>query len=590
MKPTTLDAIQPWASVSAANWARAANAVVLSDMSRCEPAGALSPDLKRGHWKVIPYEAGGIGGNLIWACADADAPEMQLPLGATGWHAIFVGLYEASLAKCQAWLKLDSDAAPVPRETGKAPTYWSMQEIFFKVADIKPGERLRIRPMAYAAGPSKGCSLAYVKLIPLSPAEIAGYQADRGDASRRRLIATCDGSSFLTVRRPTLEELLAEVELYRDTDFGTLILHTGGSDQVCYPSRHGSLLAAGNESFPDPGYANAAQAIRELARQGINPTQTLIRAAHDIGMTVHVGIRPALWTYYEPFTAYFESPFYRAHPQWRIIDRDGTPVARMSWAVPQVRQHLLDVLREAVAFGADGAHIVFNRGFPVTLFETPFCRLFQEQHGLDPRTLDEADPRIWKLRADIVTTFVRETRTMLDEEQVRRGDGKRLEISLSVLGNEYDNQQYGLDIRRLADERLVDEIYPSIHQWDFGATKQTWDLEFFIEACAHKSVRVSPMISTSAILVPNYYTWEKFLQFGLDFFEQGADGIMFWDPAVQLAQDPAPPFLWNVISRYGHIDELRARLKSEPPKPVLLPVRRIGDSRLDARFPIYWGG
>ena len=52
----------------------------------------------------------------------------------------------------------------------------------------------------------------------------------------------------------------------------------------------------------------------------------MIDGAHDIGMKVHVGMRAAGWTIFEPYTDYWETPFYLQHQNWRCIDRDGTVV------------------------------------------------------------------------------------------------------------------------------------------------------------------------------------------------------------------------------------------------------------------------
>ena len=49
---------------------------------------------------------------------------------------------------------------------------------------------------------------------------------------------------------------------------------------------------------------------------------------------------------------------------------------------------------------------------------------------------------------------MRELRGKLDQEQARRADGKRIELSAMVLGNHYDNYQYGVDVRRLVGEGL----------------------------------------------------------------------------------------------------------------------------------------
>jgi len=57
-----------------------------------------------------------------------------------------------------------------------------------------------------------------------------------------------------------------------------------------------------------------------------------------LGMAVQASVRPAMWTFWEPYVDFFESPFYREHPEWRTLDRDGTPVTRMSWAVTASRR------------------------------------------------------------------------------------------------------------------------------------------------------------------------------------------------------------------------------------------------------------
>ena len=42
---------------------------------------------------------------------------------------------------------------------------------------------------------------------------------------------------------------------------------------------------------------------------------------------------------------------------------------------------------------------------------------------------------------------MRELRTMLDEEQKARADGKRLELSIMVLGTAQDDLRFGVDLR-----------------------------------------------------------------------------------------------------------------------------------------------
>ena len=591
--------LKPWADTLACNWANVSDAIILSNMDQCIPASALSEKLKRNHWKVFPYETtDGIAGNIIWASIETHAPSVRLPLNVNGWYAIFIGLFNGTLTPCLAWLKLDSDVAAQARRASRGPGYWNIEEAFFKAAEIKEGTHLEISQQVDALsasvwqGMNLGCGVAYVKLIPLTDDEIAGIQADRSGRSNRRLAATCDGSSYIADYRPTTTDgILREIELFKDTDVGTLLLHLGGSDHVGYLSKHGTAFGQAVDDYPDVGMRYHAEGIRAMKKANINPTRVLIDGAHSAGMKVHVGIRPALWSYYEPFADIYDSPFYMAHPEWRTVDRDGTPVSRMSWAAPEVRTHLVEILREAVEFGADGAHIVFNRGFPLTLYEAPFVELFQRQYGEDPRDIDESDPRITNLRSDIVTMFMQELRAMLDEEQIRRDSAERLEISVCVLSNEYDNLQYGVDLRRLVADGLLDKVYPTRYPGDFGAKQCTWDFQFFMDICSPKNVPVIPIYTFAQCSDDERYTAYAppggFVSDVLSLYDQGAAGIGYWDVSYEYAPRVR---LWTPMSRFGHIDELKSQLGTKFSDPVFIPVHRLGAQIVDGRFPPYWGG
>lgn len=579
---TSPAAIPPWASAQAADWDNARKTVVLTDMTRVQPASAISPAMSAHHWKAIPYELrGGTKGTLIWASQDTGAPPVRIRLGVRGWHAIFVGVYNGAEGSSLAWLRLSSDPAPVARQNSSNARFGNVQDTFLKAAELKGNETLTISQQS--AGYKSGCGVAFVKLIPLSPQEIAGLKADRAAGSHRGLTVTCDGFSFIYSRRPTtVRDLLAEVEPYRNTDVDTLILQSFGADKVNYPTKVGHMAGQGMTDYLEPGHRYYAESTRELARKGINPMKVMIDGAHAMGIKVHVGIRPGGWSFVEPYTDFWETPFYKSHPEWRCVDRDGTPVTRMSWAVPEVRKHMIDLLREMVRFGADGAHIVFNRAFPVSLYEKPFCTLFQRRFGVDPRKMDESDPRIARLRADIVLTFFRELRAMLDRERKAHPGGKRLEISAMLLPSEADNLRYGVDLHRLVDEGLVDRIsvyrpFPFEYEFGaFGATSRDVELKYFLDVCRPKGIPVR--------IAPSNREPKPLLEEALSYVDGGANGIAIWDAADNDIQR------WTLLSRLGHTDEMRARLKVPVPNPTYFVFHRLGNNIMDGRYQPVWGG
>jgi len=69
--------LAPWDDVLAANWSRAAESIYLTDLRQFLPTAALAEKSLRGKWHVIPYEAGGRTGNLLWAFGDAQTPSVR---------------------------------------------------------------------------------------------------------------------------------------------------------------------------------------------------------------------------------------------------------------------------------------------------------------------------------------------------------------------------------------------------------------------------------------------------------------------------------------------------------------------------------
>ena len=125
------------------------------------------------------------------------------------------------------------------------------------------------------------------------------------------MTVTCDGFSFIYYRRPaTVESLLSEVEDFRDTDVDTLILHAPGGDKVAFPSRYGQMPGQEMDDYLVAGHRYFAEAVRELAHKKINPVKVIIDGAHAAGLKVHVAVRPAGWSFVEPFTDFWETPFY----------------------------------------------------------------------------------------------------------------------------------------------------------------------------------------------------------------------------------------------------------------------------------------
>ena len=214
----------------ARRWRLAGEGVRLSDMSRVQPGSALSDVRKRSHWKVLEYETQDFAGKCLAAMPDTHAPEVVLPLGRSGWHAIYVGLGGVGRfafgQESSVRLKLTGDRTFVPRAYSGG--HDDIDEVFFKCADLG-GKDLHIAQCRFPGFAdhrqtpvSRPCVVMYVKLVPLTDEESARGSASGARRDTKRLIATFDGFSWVYENYPTTEEEFLEYfEPFRGSDFGT---------------------------------------------------------------------------------------------------------------------------------------------------------------------------------------------------------------------------------------------------------------------------------------------------------------------------------------------------------------------------------
>jgi hypothetical protein len=498
-------------------------------------------------------------GTGLSALAAAGAREVSVPLRARGWHAVYLGLAGTGKAEGNVLrVKLTGDAAYQPRAASVH------EEVLFKAADLT-GRRLWLAQQS--AGEPRAACLCYVRLVPLSGREVAAFRRDQAGRGTRRLIGTLDGFSFLHRHHPRTRADMRELfEPFRGSDFGDLWWQYVGADLVNYRSRHGVIPGAQTRVFPRAGDGHFYDSVLALERRGISLTRLAVEACRDLGIRLHVGLRPAAWKMAWPYEEFFVSRFYLQHPAWRCRDRDGTPAARMSFAVPGVRRHLLDVLAETLEAEPDGVVILYNRGVPLILWEDAFCAPFRERYGADARRVPEDDPRLFELRAEIMTQWMREVRRLLDAFRKRRRLRRRLTVSAMCFETESDNRAYGLDVARWAREGLVDHlgIFPAAAH----TSGKPVDLAYYRRAVA----------GTGVTLHPGMIAWRlpsarEVFRRAAAWYEGGADGLLFWDPEATVADG----LLWPRMRRMGHANEVRAWAAAAEPVRRQADILSVGD-------------
>ncbi len=563
-------------------WSRSGEAVVLTDFSKVEPASALiTGKREKGKWKLIPYSTADWNGMALSAYSGTVPPVVRLPLTQRGWHAIYVGLATTSggfnIGGNGIKARL-SDEPVFKRMANNLPLLENrravIQECYLTVAELK-GQAFEIAPMT--ALPANVC---YVKLVPLTDAEVQARQSRPVSPAERTSIATFDGHSWIWPFRPTTaEELAEEFRGFEDTDIGKWWFQVTGADLVCYPSKVGTYPGEGTTDFPSGSYAAYTRSLETLFKKGINPLKVARDAARAQGAEFHVMLRPAGWVGSMPYEETFNSKFYHAHPEWRCVDRDGTPTFFMSYAVPEVRRQLLDIFRETLELQPEGVGFLFNRGMPLMLWEEAFCKRFRERYQADAHEAGDDDPRIYAIRAEIMTDFMTEVRALLDETARRQGRKERYKISLGTFAKEADNQKWGLDLPAWIERGLVDDI--AVTWFAYHTSFAQPDMAYYRRLTKGTHTRAYPMVIAWKTGRP-----QELCKNVAANLSAGDPGIAIWDPQVMKGwPEGSPGTVFDVLGRLGHRDDMIRWAKSGVPQPLTIPLTRLDDNYFSRWFP-----
>lgn len=558
-------------------------AIIHHDLSKVEPSAALITGKRlKGKWKMLPFETAELKGTALSIYSATNPPLIRLPIKEKGWHAVYVGLattsggfsiggngIKAKLSDEPVFKRIANNLPLLPQRRAV------IQECFLTVAELN-GQSVEMAPL-----PGLAATICYVKTIPLTEAEA---KAALAPSKHRSSIATFDGHSWIWPFRPTIEaELMEEFRGMETSDIGKWWFQVTGSDLVCYPSKFGTYPGQGTEDFPSGTYAIYTKTLETLFKKGINPLKVARDTAKAQGAEFHVMLRPGGWVGSMPYEETFNSRFYYQHPQWRCVDRDGTPTFYMSYAVPEVRRHLLEIFRETLELQPEGVGFVFNRGMPLMLWEDAFCQRFKQMHNADAKSVPDDDPRIHATRAAIMTEFMSEVRALLDETAAKQGRKERYKLSLGTFAQEADNQRWGLDLPTWIQRGWVDDIAITwfAYHTSFEKTPGKIDMDYYRRITQGTQTKVYPMVISWKTGKP-----KELCTKAAAFYEAGAHGISIWDPQVQKGwADGSPGNVFDVLSRLGHSNEMQRWSKTGPPTPLTIPLTRLDDNHFSRWFP-----
>lgn len=560
----------------------------ITDFSNGTPKDGLSVDGEKDRWRLIPYETDEHTGVLLYAHSFSSAPEISLPLHATGWHRIRLGIWQPNFAydgESMLRVKLSDDPAyrrihpPASADTQAATL---IREVYFQDADLT-GQQLVIGKSNGLMG--RYAALAYIKLEALGAEEVAALVADRDQRGTRNLVATIDGVSYFhygAYERP--EDVLDQVELYRHSDVGKVLWAVTYGDRTNFPTSVPGAVFLGDhnrssetvESGPNDyirGEQHAHRALRDFASAGMVPHVLAARHAQSMGLEFDLMFRLGILGDLG-FLDLGDKGFLRMYPQFRQALADGTLLDKASFAFEETQDFIIALMAEALSqVDADGINLCFVRGPHMLQYERPVLDAFQARYQEDARTVEPGDPRLREVRAEIMSHFMKKVHELATSIGATRG--RPLNVSVWVwpsergvwLGGTPMNE--GLDVKRWIREGWLDSVIcqEGVDPEYIALGKET-GCKFVLFTGYRGETAMSPESVTRA-------------------YGDGVAHFAYWDmDAVQLK-----PSVWNWLRRIGHREEM-ADWSTYSPSDILLPIRSVAgiDVEQGLADAVYSGG
>jgi len=522
-------------------WIQQADGWWLRDFTKLPDTRGMNTRALRGYWQTAAYETKEFRGVLLLSNPSQAAPDLRIPLPVTGRFAIAIGMVVnysdkvlIKLERDRCWRKLAHTPTP--------PATQTIEECWWRDVDLVKGDVLLLRQddaMKRRAG------IGFVRL----------YPATAPTKPEIPLLITADG--FPGNMGPIPLDDMLEEELQFDDTHVTDILHgtdINGSAQYMtkLPAhRYPVERAAEEEMTSHEYYPWVVDQMRKFEREGRCPLRDSVEAAHSIGRKLYAYYRMAITRLYAPYRGLFFNDFYDEHPEWRCVDFDGTPITRLSIAYPEVRQYFLEHFRETVEFGADGVCLVFNRGWPLILFEEPVAQEFKRKTGKDMHSVSQDDPALRQVRAEFVNSFMRDIRRTVTEAGGRR----ETKIVALTLAQPSINKHFAMDCDTWAKEGLVDVLCP--YPYGMTAVPTLINAPDWVPVVRGTNTKLCPILNRMTYEPAGIFETPKaMLDRAEQWLKDGVDGFSFWDLDGYIAQPAFRRFAYNLGSKEG-----RARLR-----------------------------
>ena len=528
---------------------------LLTDIPSLMENDVISDAAHQGRWRSCPYKTAEFNGTMI-ACGENTAVRPAIiALNATGWFQISVGIFkvfEGKESKIRIRLSNDLCFETLSTSASGKGSDTNIYEIIWRRASLN-GEKIIIEDEECFTG-----SLAFIRLLELSDEPTIKTKS----SPRYPMAITEDGyGAFCSRRHRRQEDFLEFIDaIPADSAMKMLLWGITGADLCNYPTNVGDYDYGVSLDHPLRHQRICSENLQFWRENSWNSLEVVRDYAQKRGWEFHVSVRTQAFAAHFPFDEAFHSTFFQNHPEWRCRDEKGEMIGRMSYAYPEVRKHILDIIREILSYHPDGLNLIFTRGLPMVLYEPITREEFKAEYGIDPIDLPEEHPDWLEYKSGIVTGFITEVKRLL------RG---RERLSVFIPGTALQCRLAGFDIAKWVENELVDDLYPTGYHYDthdiHRSDNSKLEIDFFLNLSGRDKVRLFPTLFGCS---------ENDGERLLSFLNKGADGYCLWDGA----HTPVFKSLYDLgDARCGNTaenDGVNAGTRK-------IPLLRLGDFRID---------
>ncbi|GAA3403150.1 hypothetical protein ACFFNY_06030 [Paenibacillus hodogayensis] len=408
-------------------------------------------------WKLASYSYDGSDSGGLLVESTSEAGTLELPVSLHGWYGVYIGYVSGTEGLTVSAGTQSRSIVLDGVETSDPYGSKAIAEVFAFASDFQNGT------VALSAIPGKQARVAYVKLKGLTPEEILlNAKPDEG-AAGKRVIYNNDGySDYFSGKYDTEQKLIDNaVTILAGQDANSLYWALGTTmlilrDSVAAGRPYASLTPEQERDLMRDGDKRVRDAVLGFVDAGKDPLTIVARKANELGMDAYASLRMSAF-YNQNVYPWLNGNLYTDFANKGYLQKksNGTPDVRMSYAYPEYREYIIDVLKEAVSVTDEqgqkllrGVELDYSR-YPYVLgYEPVLTNAYAVQYGTAPQqeTTPGGQARWNEFKAGVMTEFMREVRSELPGQQI----SVRIPYDLYV--------QNGLDIETWIQEQLIDTL------------------------------------------------------------------------------------------------------------------------------------